>query len=284
MNYKRLHCVILALLCTCTYASDKLSKVTQKQTYKSHWDNPLFMAFHRYEPKIIHDYINAGGGVNDKLDPLDQSLLDYAGYFGVYPIVQFLLNRRANPNTRDNEGKTPLMWAAYYNINQAEESPIWSKKITTGKINAIKELVQRGANINAQDYNGQTALILAASSNEPNLAVISTLLQLGARTDIRNRTGKSAADVIGFPASNIAKVRLLGLPNKPTFFKQWFSSSTKNAKTDAWLQLLFSLTSIIQQHPEQKQKLLQDLKLFFNTIQNDLFPVAIYRTKKLFEN
>ncbi len=76
--------------------------------------------------------------------------------------VQAIINIGADLNARDNDGSTPLMYAAEFN------GP-----------DVITTLLKAGADVNAQDNNGVTALMVAAQFNQ-NPGAATVLLKAGA--------------------------------------------------------------------------------------------------------
>ena len=60
---------------------------------------------------------------------------------GHQEVVQALIAAGANVNQQDNNGRTPLHWAAY-NGHQA----------------IVQALIDAGANVNQQNYDGRTPL------------------------------------------------------------------------------------------------------------------------------
>ncbi len=89
-------------------------------------------------------------------------------------MVQLLLENRARPNQRSDEGIVPLM--------------LWSqrnqKKTEMGEL-----LLKYGAAIDAHDLTGKTALMHALQRNAPDTAKF--LLSRGARPNTCDKTGKS---------------------------------------------------------------------------------------------
>ena len=84
------------------------------------------------------------------------------------PLIRAMLQRGANVNVKNPEGRTPLMLAA--NDEYADMVPL---------------LLERGADVNARDSRGVTPLIYAAHS--PTLARL--LLQQGADVNARSHEG-----------------------------------------------------------------------------------------------
>ncbi len=127
-------------------------------------------------------------------------------------------------NTQDNTGRTPLMWAVYANFN--DPLPALEKDIerlyyvrsllsTPGiNIHATDKdgftalhwaawsgmplctlmLADAGLDINQQEANGYTPLMLAAMRGNSDVATI--LMALGARTDLTNVKGETAAQLV----------------------------------------------------------------------------------------
>ena len=92
--------------------------------------------------------------------------------------VQAAINQAENPNARDKDGLTPLMYAAGYNLNP----------------HVVATLLNAGADINARDrYNDLTPLMYAAWLNQ-NPGMITTLLNAGADPKARSSAGKTAFD------------------------------------------------------------------------------------------
>ncbi len=128
-------------------------------------------------------------------------------------------------NTQDNTGRTPLMWAAYANFN----SPIPALKKDLERLYYVRTLLatpgikadladkdgftalhwaswsgmplctlllaDAGLDINHQDANGYTPLMLAAMRGNDEVASI--LLALGAKTELTNVKGETAAQLAG---------------------------------------------------------------------------------------
>ncbi len=126
-------------------------------------------------------------------------------------------------NYADNTGRTPLMWAAYCNFNDAEQAlakdvarlyyvkqllstpGIDAKKTDRDGFSALHWaawsgmpytavlLLEAGLDINAADDNGYTPLMLAALRG--NAQVVRVLLALGADAAKVNKDGKTAAQL-----------------------------------------------------------------------------------------
>ena len=89
--------------------------------------------------------------------------------------VRFLLQAKANPNVRDNNGVTPLELAASLRF-----------------IEGIEALADAGANVDEPNSTGETALILATHLKDADMAKV--LLEKGANPDKSDNSGRSARD------------------------------------------------------------------------------------------
>jgi hypothetical protein len=87
--------------------------------------------------------------------------------------VRELLRKGANVNARDENGTTPLHWAAFL-----------------GHVDVVRLLLERGAEVNARSKGGWTPLHYAADAD-----IVRLLLEHGADPSIRNRDGRTPLDV-----------------------------------------------------------------------------------------
>lgn len=89
--------------------------------------------------------------------------------------IGFLLQNGANPNVRDNRGRTPLVVATQ-----------------RGFVDGVEALVEGGAQVDIADETGETPLISAVHAR--NTAMMRVLLEAGANPDRRDNSGRSARD------------------------------------------------------------------------------------------
>jgi ankyrin repeat protein len=131
--------------------------------------------------------------------------------------MEFLLNRGAGVNTRDEEARTPLMLAAMKNRDGWGSGPTDIRKLLRAgaEVNArsragrtalmeaarardegtVKVLLAAEAEVNAQDETQSTALMLAAESGRG--PIVRMLLNHGADPDLKDRRGQTAASIAG---------------------------------------------------------------------------------------
>lgn len=87
--------------------------------------------------------------------------------------VESLLDQGVDPNSKTDDGKTPLMLATYL-----------------GHTDIAKLLMDKGADVNAKDQDGKTALMYAAEKN--NVEIGKLLLANGADPNSADNNGKTA--------------------------------------------------------------------------------------------
>ena len=102
--------------------------------------------------------------------------------------LKTLVQAKADANTADRFGETPLMSSA-----------------SAGSIEAMRLLLDRGADVNAQNAFGSTALIWSAT----DLDKARFLLDRGARIDTATKTGRTALFVAAMSERSAPIVRLL---------------------------------------------------------------------------
>ncbi|MDQ7014626.1 MAG: ankyrin repeat domain-containing protein [Planctomycetota bacterium] len=131
-----------------------------------------------------------------------------------------LLESGADPDTRDDDGWTPLHWAAGMegdgprtrvlldagaNPNAVTDggfTPVMAAT-QTGDLARVRMLLDAGADPNAVDKNGRSALHIAAWRAGEDM--IRLLLQAGANPDIRNSSTQTPADVADARRRNLGE-------------------------------------------------------------------------------
>jgi uncharacterized protein len=123
----------------------------------------------------------------DSVDATGKSVILYAAARGATDIVEKLLDAGVDPNARYRADLTALMWAAGHADSVSAEAGS----------RTVKLLLARGAKIDPVDDRGRNALMIAAGLGHG--AIVQTLVEAGANRALRDKTGKSAADLAATP-------------------------------------------------------------------------------------
>lgn len=120
----------------------------------------------------------AEGACPDARDEEDRTPLLAAVMAGNAPLVLVLLAAGADPNVRDADGWTPLQVAAQRRL-----------------LDIAWLLVHHGADVNAEDDDGNNVLWRAVLGCAGRTEVVELLRRHGAREDVPNAAGITAAEV-----------------------------------------------------------------------------------------
>lgn len=139
--------------------------------------------------------IDRGADPNYKQKDVDPVLFSsiYNDEGGVR-LLQLLLRHKADPNIRNGEGQTPLIYAAQYPEGEYNALP------------AVRALLDAGADPNLPDRSGETVLHIAVSSN--NLGMTTLLLERGGNPNLSDKRGDTPLLKAAF-AGYLGFVRLL---------------------------------------------------------------------------
>lgn len=135
---------------------------------------PLILATKNGHLPVVQGLVNRGADVNSK-GMWGMTPLMWAASKGHLDVVRFLLDRGAHVNAEAGNRSTALMWTAF-----------------AGHDEIVKLLLQKGAYIDARSAYGRTALVSAIYNGR--LEVAKTLLAKGARIHFRDKEGKTALD------------------------------------------------------------------------------------------
>jgi ankyrin repeat protein len=141
---------------------------------------------------------------------LDQQMVE-AAFVCDLMRVRTLLARGADPNARDEEGRTPLFSAvlggslallgllleskADVNARDAHGSTALHVAAEEVLPEAAALLIGRGADVNAQDEEGNPPLSRAVKSARGRYEVVRLLLEAGAKDDIPNSAGETPREL-----------------------------------------------------------------------------------------
>jgi ankyrin repeat protein len=138
----------------------------------------LYMAVKYGSLELVKELVEEGGVDKFHIDESinswqHSSMLFVAAHCGKKEMVEFLLEKGAKSNRKDDTGLTALHEAA-----------------KNGHAEIVEMLLTKGkADVNAEDEHGDTALLFATSQN--NLSVMRVLTLNGASTSHQNRSGVS---------------------------------------------------------------------------------------------
>ena len=114
-------------------------------------------------------------------------MICYAAGRGADGIVKKLLDAGVESNARYRGELTALMWAAGHADNAPQD----------GGQRTVKLLLARGAKVDLVDDRGRSALMIAAGLGHAE--IVKTLIEAGADRALRDKAGKSAADLATSP-------------------------------------------------------------------------------------
>ena len=144
----------------------------------------LMMATARGDLWRVKWLVENGANVNWR-DEEGYTPMTWAAQHGHAPIVEYLASRFASVNPTDRAGYTPLMWAAQ-----------------EGHVTTVEVLLKKGANPHVNDKRGATAMTLARwSGNERVYAVLREAMGRASATDPRYNLGMAPTQPM-LPATN----------------------------------------------------------------------------------
>ena len=108
-------------------------------------------------------------------------------------VMRMLLDKGANAGLPIKNGGTPLMLAAGGGPARAQEEEVVDKAGRADPVEVIRMILDGGADINAVNDQENTALHLAAQKGSDK--IVQYLISRGARADLKNKLGKTAAEL-----------------------------------------------------------------------------------------
>ncbi len=181
---------------------------------------PLYVAVESDRGRAVQALVELGAGVNiagrGGVTPLSA-----AAYNGRLKLVDLLLSHGADATLRDGTGKVPILYAAARGFGSVIErllktgidvNATYGNDLTVlmwaagyandvpadDGIALVTALLDKGAHIDAVDDRGRTSLMTAAELGHDE--IVDLLLARGAKADLRDKSGKAAADLAGSEA------------------------------------------------------------------------------------
>ncbi len=136
------------------------------------------------KPKLIHP----------RTAKLGMNGLHFAAYSGDLPNISLELGNGISPNSRDDQGYTPLHWLSDMAVNYPN------------RIELLDALLKAGCDINAQSSDGTTALMLSCANGPEDFA--RALIQRGADCSLRSKTSTVLHEAMA--SSHLVKILLAG--------------------------------------------------------------------------
>jgi ankyrin repeat protein len=119
--------------------------------------------------------------------------------------VKLLLDAGADPSQALDDGSTPLMAVAGLGAPRGGDEEVKEAGDRNDPVDVIKLLVEKGADVNAANEIGMTSMHFAVQRGSDR--VIEYLASKGAKFDIKNKQGRTAADLArGRTAALVSKL------------------------------------------------------------------------------
>ena len=150
---------------------------------------PLVKAAGADDLIAVNRVLTENPNANIRDEATGSNALECAVRNGNREIIQALLWAKADVNSRDSNGQTPLMMMD----EQSTTDLVW-------------DLLNAGAKVNLHDNDGETALMAAAAVN--NVEVLKTLLDAGAKVNVTTNDGVTAL-MLAADEGHVNNVRLL---------------------------------------------------------------------------
>ncbi|HEY6508224.1 MAG TPA: ankyrin repeat domain-containing protein [Vicinamibacterales bacterium] len=107
--------------------------------------------------------------------------------------VRLLLDRGARPGMAIGDGSVPVMAAAGLGAPRGGDEEVTEAGDRNDPVDVLKVLVEKGADVNAVNGAGMTAMHYAVQRGSDR--IIQYLAAQGARFDVKNKQGRTAADL-----------------------------------------------------------------------------------------
>lgn len=190
------------------------------------------LLFHFDSADVIRALLEAGGNACDR-DNNGRTPLHWAAFFGMIDRARILIYAGAEVNARDSEGQTPLHFISP--VGNRDQTDIMARL-----------LLDYGAKCEAEDEDGRTPLHNAVQLGD--VSRVRVLLEAGADPDARTRKGETPADLAESCIEEVEKASRKGIPGEDDL-----------AEGFAWL-IAGSWSPLIGQDPEPYREILKLLE------------------------
>jgi uncharacterized protein len=147
-----------------------------------HGETPLIVAAFNGDATLVEQLL-ARKADPSPADSTGKTAIVYAAGRGAEPVVRLLLDSGVDVNRAYDAELTALMWAAGHADNASDSE----------SLRTVDLLLERGAKVDSRDDRGRTPLMIAAALNHAD--IVRALIAAGADKSLRDRAGKSAADL-----------------------------------------------------------------------------------------
>jgi ankyrin repeat protein len=157
---------------------------------------PLFYALWSRDEESVKAIISAGADTNKRPSENDLPPLFYAVWENYKIGIKILIDAEANVNIEDDDGWTPLRYAALEGIqdivelfvDKGADVPSFHLAAFMGDLSRVKEFIENGTYVDTKDEAGWTALFWAASTGQTEVAkfLVANGANVNIKTDITN--------------------------------------------------------------------------------------------------
>ena len=138
------------------------------------------------ELNLVKKFTSSGADIHIKDDEGNTALM-YAAHKMNLEVIDFLIKKGLNVNSKNKLGETPLIFAFKRAAHELKRAKLVKPQV-------VQLLIDSGADVNAKDFNGNSALSIAIQ--ESNLYLFKKLIQAGADVNIKNPEGDTLLDYV----------------------------------------------------------------------------------------
>ncbi len=176
---------------------NKLIKKIDIATLKKDGFNLIFHAIRHNDLDVLERIIKQGADVNDTNNMFKTTPLIEATILGYLEIVELLIEKGADPNIRDTEGKTALIHLVEKGFASYSKLIMCSfRNSACGIYNpyfAILKTLIKKTDVDIQDKNGWSAIMYATKNND--IVTFKKLLKSGASIFLKDVEGNGILDL-----------------------------------------------------------------------------------------